>query len=175
MKRRCSCESRSGRAEFDPVPAICSTGALGGLLTTPVHPLRMGRPPLGNISTHINLPQDLLDRMDAIVGPKGRSKFARQATGQLLDRLAPTEAITESNGIWESDGGHEPRLSSAGTAAVMALVRKLGFDRVMADLEFTDPLAFLNMLLGHSELQNATVTRLSQLLVAHRIKTANLG
>ena len=135
----------------------------------------MGRPPLYMISTHLNLPQDLLDRMDAVVGPKGRSKFARHAIGQLLDRLAPTPATVASNDIWEHDGGHEPRLSAAGTAAVIALVRKVGFDRVMADLEFADPMAFLNMLLGHSELPNETVIRLSQLLVAHRIKTASLG
>ncbi len=148
---------------------------MAGFLTARPHLTGMGRPPLYMVSTHLNLPQDLLDRMDAIVGPKGRSKFVRQAVAQLLDRMAPTPATVASNGIWESDGGHEPRLSAAGTAAMLALIRKLGFDRVMAELEFTDPLAFLNMLLGHSELQNQTVTRVSQLLVAHRMKTASLG
>jgi len=39
---------------------------------------------------------------------------------------------------------------------MIALMCKLSFDRVMAELEFTYPLAFLKMLLGHSKLQNQT-------------------
>lgn len=93
----------------------------------------------------------------------------------MLDLLVPNPDTVASNNIWEHEGGHEPRLSATGTAAVIALVRKVGFDRVMADLEFIDPKASLNMLLGHSELPNETVIRLSQLLVAHRIKAASLG
>jgi hypothetical protein len=128
----------------------------------------MGRPPLHMITTHLNLPQDLLDRMDALVGPRGRSKFARQAIGQLLDRLAPVPAEVAGRDIWEKDGGHEPRLSAAGTAAMLEVIRKQGFDPVMRTLGFTDPAAFLQMLLGHAELQNATVTLVSGLLVQHR-------
>jgi len=132
----------------------------------------MGRPPLHNVTTHLNLPQDLLDRMDAIVGPKGRSKFARQAIGQLLDRLAPVPARLIGQAVWEFDGGHEPRLSAAGTAAMIELVRKIGFDQVMQRLEITDPMEFLNFLMGHSEASNARSIRVSQMLVAHRISDA---
>lgn len=132
----------------------------------------MGRPPLHMTTTHLNLPQDMLDRMDAIVGPKGRSKFARQAIGQLLDRLAPDPQKLLGQAIWEFDGGHEPRLSAAGTAAMIELIGKIGFDRVMEKLEITDPLTFLHLLLGHSEVQNAMAVRISQSLVAHRISAA---
>lgn len=123
----------------------------------------MGRPPLHNVTTHMNLPQDLLDRMDAIVGPKGRSKFARQAIGQLLDRLAPVPAQL-GTAPFEHDGGHEPRLSAAGTAALLDVIRKRGFDQVMIELGFTDPAAFLHMLLGHAELPNKTTGRVMKLI-----------
>lgn len=129
----------------------------------------MGRPPLHNTTVHLNLPQDMLDRMDAITGPKGRSKFVRQACGQLLDRVAPVPAQLVGRDIWEFDGGHDPRLSAAGTAAMLELIRKRGFDDVMRSLDFTDPLAFLNLLLGHSEATNVLSRAISQLLVAHRM------
>jgi hypothetical protein len=120
------------------------------------------------ISTHLNLPPEMLDRMDAIVGAKGRSKFARQAIGQLLDRLAPTPERLATGHPFEHDGGHEPRLSAAGTAGLLDVIRKQGFDQVMRTLDFTNPKAFLYMLLGHSELPNRTVTLVAQLLVQNR-------
>jgi len=46
---------------------------------------------------------------------------------------------------------------------------------MIADREFTDPIALLNLLRGHSELPTEMATRLSQLLMAHRIKAASLG
>jgi hypothetical protein len=87
----------------------------------------------------------------------------------------PQSRTFATNDIWDHDGRHELRLSAAGTAAVISLVRKVGVDRVMADLELTDPIALFNLLLGHSELPTEVVIRLSQLLVAHRIKAASLG
>lgn len=129
----------------------------------------MGRPPLHNVTTHLNLPRDLLDRMDAIVGPKGRSKFVRDALRQLLDRVAPVPGRQPRQDIFETDGGHEPRLSASGTAAMIEVIRRDGFDQVMRTLGYTDPLAFLHMLLGYSELPDRTVTLVAQLLVQYRI------
>lgn len=131
----------------------------------------MGRPPLHNVTTHLNLPQELLDRMDAIVGPKGRSKFARQAIGQLLDRLAPVPAQVANRDIWERDGGHDPRLSAAGTAALLEVIRKHGFDQVMRTLDFADPAAFLHLLLGHAEVTNGRAGAIQRMLVAAKLGT----
>lgn len=128
----------------------------------------MGRPPLHNVTTHLNLPRDLLDRMDAIVGPKGRSKFVRDALRQLLDRIAPAPGQPVGRDIWESDGGHDPRLSAAGTAAMLDVIRKQGFDQVMRSLDYTDPLAFLHMLLGHAEVTNGRAGMIAQLVVQSR-------
>lgn len=69
--------------------------------------------------------------------------------------------------MFEHDGGHEPRLSAAGTAALLEVIRKQGFDQVMRTLDYTDPAAFLHMLLGHSELPNRSVTLIAGMLI-HR-------
>jgi hypothetical protein len=124
----------------------------------------MGRPPLFNQRVHLNLPPEMLDRIDAIAGAHGRSKFARQAIGQLLDRLAPTDEVLGTD-PFERDGGHEPRLSPAGTAAILAIIKKRGFDQVMDSLETKDPREFLFILLGHRQLPNRLVTLLAGMLI----------
>lgn len=101
------------------------------------------------------------------MGPKGLSKFVRDTMRQQLARLAPTQAET-SGDIFEHDGGHEPRLSAAGTEALMQVISKRGFDQVMTSLGYTDHRAFLHMLLGHSELPNAVVTTVAQLVIHRR-------
>lgn len=117
--------------------------------------------------TSLNLDPRDMERAAAIVGEKGISKFVRDLMRERLDRLAPSP--TESGGdIFESDGGHEPRLSAAGTAALMAVVSKHGFDRVMSNLGYTDHRAFLNMLLGHSEISNETLPLVAQLVIHRR-------
>jgi hypothetical protein len=123
----------------------------------------MGRPPLYNQRVHLNLPPEILERIDAITGAHGRSKFARQATGALLDRLAPTEEVLGTD-PFERDGGHEPRLSPAGTAAMLAIINKRGFDQVMSSLEIKDPREFLFILLGHRELPNRIAGLLAGML-----------
>jgi hypothetical protein len=130
----------------------------------------MGWPPLYNVTTHLNLPRDLLDRIDAIVGPKGRSKFVRDALRQLLGRLAPVPERPVGHAIWEFDGGQEPRLSAAGTAAMIEQIRKI--DQVMQRLETTDPMKFLQVLVGHAEVSDQWSIRISQTLAAHRIPSA---
>lgn len=47
----------------------------------------MGRPPLMMLRTHISFPPETLDRIDKIVGEKGRAQFIRQAVHQLLDSV----------------------------------------------------------------------------------------
>ena len=44
----------------------------------------MGRPSLNMQRFHLNLPPELVARVDAIVGAYGRSKFARQAIALLV-------------------------------------------------------------------------------------------
>lgn len=47
----------------------------------------MGRPPLNMIRTHISFDPETLARLDALVGEKGRAKFIRAATDQMLDAV----------------------------------------------------------------------------------------
>lgn len=49
-------------------------------------PRRMGRPPLGIISTTIRLPKALLERIDALRGPNRRAEFIREAVERELER-----------------------------------------------------------------------------------------
>ncbi|SMD20331.1 hypothetical protein [Rhizobium sp. RU36D] len=130
----------------------------------------MGRPPLYMQRTSLNLDPGDLARTAEIVGEKGISKFVRDAMREKLARLAPTPAET-SGDIFEHDGGHEPRLSAAGTDALMSVIAKKGFDQVMASLGYTDHRAFLHMLLGHSELPNEVVTAVAQLVIHRRAGT----
>jgi hypothetical protein len=51
-----------------------------------VSPKRMGRPPLGIISTTIRLPKALLERIDALRGPNRRAEFIREAVENELKR-----------------------------------------------------------------------------------------
>ncbi|MFM2006609.1 MAG: hypothetical protein RLZZ09_2264 [Pseudomonadota bacterium] len=53
----------------------------------------MGRPPLMMIRTHISFPPETLDRLDRIVGPKGRAEFVRQAVARALDAYESAEKI----------------------------------------------------------------------------------
>lgn len=53
----------------------------------------MGRPPLMMLRTHISFPPETLDRIDKIVGPKGRAPFIRKAVDQLLDSVEMTEKL----------------------------------------------------------------------------------
>lgn len=45
----------------------------------------MGRPALNLLRIHVMLSAHALDRIDALVGEKGRSAFVRKAVDQLLD------------------------------------------------------------------------------------------
>lgn len=47
---------------------------------------RMGRPALGNKSTHVRLDPEDMARIDAKVGDKGRAEFIRKAVKRELER-----------------------------------------------------------------------------------------
>ena len=53
----------------------------------------MGRPPLFMIRVHTSLTAHALNRMDKIVGEKGRSAFIRKAVDQLLDAVEAGEQM----------------------------------------------------------------------------------
>ncbi|MGV1867625.1 MULTISPECIES: hypothetical protein [unclassified Rhizobium] len=97
--------------------------------------------------------------MDDGVGEKGRSKFIRQAISQQLHQVALGE---EKAGppYFESDGGHEPRLSASGRATIFAILRKkrASLDQLQAAFGFDDPIDLLHALLGHRSLPNRAMT-----------------
>lgn len=68
-----------------------------------VTPKRMGRPPLGIISTTVRLPKAVLERIDALIGPNRRAQFIRQAVEGELKR--------------REEGGAEPAEPKAPTQA----------------------------------------------------------
>lgn len=47
---------------------------------------RMGRPPLGIISTTVRLSKDTLERIDAVAGKNRRAEFIRVAVEEALAR-----------------------------------------------------------------------------------------
>jgi metal-responsive CopG/Arc/MetJ family transcriptional regulator len=53
----------------------------------------MGRPPLMMLRTHISFPPETLNRIDKIVGEKGRAAFIRKAVDQLLDSVELTKKL----------------------------------------------------------------------------------
>jgi hypothetical protein len=46
----------------------------------------MGRPPLGNKATQVRLPQNVMDRIDALMGGNRRAQFIREAVEAELER-----------------------------------------------------------------------------------------
>jgi predicted DNA-binding protein len=46
----------------------------------------MGRPPLGNKATQVRLPESVMERIDALMGPNRRAKFIREAVEAELTR-----------------------------------------------------------------------------------------
>lgn len=55
----------------------------------------MGRPHLDYVRTHISIPREMLERLDRIVGPKGRAAFIRTALGQMLDAAEEVEKLAD--------------------------------------------------------------------------------
>ncbi len=120
-----------------------------------MHVAGMGRPPLNMSRTSLNLDPADLARVTAIVGEKGISKFVRQTIREKLDQIAPG-AEKAGPPFFESDGGHEPRLSVSGRATVFAILRKkkASLDELQRAFGFDDPIDFIHALLGHRPLPN---------------------
>lgn len=62
----------------------------------------MGRRPLNNKRTTLALPPETMDRIDALVGEKGRALFVRRAVEMLLDAVdygIELEAKARSRGL----------------------------------------------------------------------------
>ena len=53
----------------------------------------MGRPPLFLLRIHVSLTAHALNRMDALVGEKGRSAFVRKAVDQMLDAVEQAKKL----------------------------------------------------------------------------------
>lgn len=53
----------------------------------------MGRPPLYMIRIHTSVSAEALNRMDKIVGEKGRAAFIRKAIDQMLDTVEAAEEM----------------------------------------------------------------------------------
>jgi metal-responsive CopG/Arc/MetJ family transcriptional regulator len=53
----------------------------------------MGRPALNLLRVHVALSADALDRIDVLVGEKGRSKFVRQAVDKMLEAVEFTRKV----------------------------------------------------------------------------------
>ncbi|WP_093003782.1 hypothetical protein [Rhizobium sp. NFR07] len=96
-----------------------------------------------------------MDRVKAIAGVKGSSKFVRDVIREELERIAPgDEAVGQP--YFESDGGHETRLSVSGRATVFSLLRRkrTSLDQMQHAFGFEDPIDFLHALLGYRPLPN---------------------
>jgi len=105
------------------------------------------------IRMHLHVAPADIARVEAIVGAKGVSKFVRDAISQQLNRLAPGD---EKAGppYFESDGGHEQRLSTSGRATVFSILRqkKASLDQMQQAFGIADPIDFIHVLLGHRSL-----------------------
>ncbi len=116
---------------------------------------RMGRRPLNVQRINLNLDPKDVARVSEITGPKGVSKFVRDAVRQQLDHVAPDEAKAGPP-YFEDNGGHEPRLTLSGRSAVFGILRKkkATLDDMQRAFGFTDPIEFIHALLGHRSLPN---------------------
>ena len=124
----------------------------------------MGRPPLNVIRLHVTITPEDIERIDAVAGTHGRSKFIRDAVRQVLDHVEPGDEV-KGPPYLEYDGGHEPRLTPSGRTVLFGAIRKRGFDQVMSSLGFTDPVHFLHGLLGHRTLpDHATSVMVAEII-----------
>jgi hypothetical protein len=63
--------------------------------------------------THIVIPQQLVARIDIIVGKRGRSKFLTQAAEKELMRLRQLKAIEAAAGCWKDEDHPELKHGAA--------------------------------------------------------------
>lgn len=58
-----------------------------------------GMKPMALARTNLTLPADLLDEVDAVAGPRGRSRYVAEAVQQRLRRDRLGKAIRDTAGI----------------------------------------------------------------------------
>ncbi len=81
----------------------------------------------GSLRTHIVVPRELAERIDALVGERGRSRFLVTAAERELRRRAQMDALEAAAGSWgESD---HPDLRG-GSAAWVRRVRRQSDQRL---------------------------------------------
>ena len=71
--------------------------------------------------THIVLPSDLVAEIDALVGPRGRSRFIAEAAKDRLQRDRMLKAMDECFGLWKEED--HPELN--GPDGTVGWVRRL--------------------------------------------------
>jgi predicted transcriptional regulator len=54
-----------------------------------------------NVRTNLLLPQDLVDRLDEVAGPRGRSRYVAAAVDKQLRRDELRAAAEATAGIWK--------------------------------------------------------------------------
>lgn len=72
-----------------------------------------------NQRTHIVIPRELVDRIDAMIGKRGRSTFLVGAASRELKRLEQIKALKQAQGIWKSED--HPELSGGSAKWVHSL------------------------------------------------------
>ena len=82
---------------------------------------------MGSQRTHVILPQELIEEIDAVVGPRGRSAFLVETARAELRRRRLLTFLRDDQPAW-SDMDH-PELS-AGTGAWVTRIRSEGEKRV---------------------------------------------
>ena len=73
--------------------------------------------------THIIIPKDLVQSIDAIVGKRKRSKFITEAARKELNRLRLLRALDKAQGTW-SDKDHPELTRKGGTYKWVRAIRE---------------------------------------------------
>lgn len=78
---------------------------------------------------HVVLPTDLLERVDELVGPRGRSQFMAEATDELVRRKRLLKALEDLKDI-PKDFGPPEWDTPEGTSAWVRQLREESDDRL---------------------------------------------
>jgi hypothetical protein len=79
--------------------------------------------PLQRARTHVVLPAELVSKIDALVGPRGRSRFIAEAAEQRLQQEQLLKALEAGFGAWKEED--HPELSGPeGTAGWVRRLRE---------------------------------------------------
>jgi hypothetical protein len=79
---------------------------------------------------HVVLPTDLLERVDELVGPRGRSQFMAEATTELVRRKRMLKALDEMSGSLVGADTPPEWDTPEGTSAWVRKLREESDDRL---------------------------------------------